>query len=102
MSEAKVNVSSFKKQTDEMNDVFALKNRNYGGSFEISLDKYGIIAALTRISDKFNRLETLILKNENGTSDESIVDTLIDMANYNIMTAVYIKNGGNDDVGNET
>lgn len=97
MSETKVNVASFKKQTDEMNDVFALKNRNYGNSFEISLDKYGIIAALTRLSDKFNRLETLILKGENGTNDESIADTLIDLANYSVMTAVYLKNGGADD-----
>ncbi|MBR6606114.1 MAG: DUF1599 domain-containing protein [Prevotella sp.] len=91
MSKAKVNVSSFKKQTDEMNDVFAIKNRNYGNSFEISLDKYGIIAALTRLSDKFNRLETLILKGENGTNDESVADTLIDLASYSIMTAVYLK-----------
>ena len=97
MSEAKVNASSFKKQTDEMNDTFILKNRNYGNSFEISLNKYGIIAALTRLSDKFNRLETLILKGENGTSDESIADTLIDLANYSVMTAVYLKSGGAND-----
>lgn len=97
MSEAKVNVTSFRKQTDEMNDVFAVKNKNYGNSFEISLDKYGIIAALTRLSDKFNRLETLILKGENGTNDESVADTLIDLANYSVMTAVYLKNGGADD-----
>ena len=68
------------------------KNKNYGNSVEISLDKYGIIAALTRISDKFNRAETLILNNKNGTQDESLIDTLIDMANYCVMTAVYIKN----------
>ena len=94
MKDAKVNVTDFKKQLDEMNEVFVIKNKNYGNSFEISLDKYGIIAALTRISDKFNRLETLILNNESGTSDESIADTLIDMANYSVMTAVYLKNGG--------
>ena len=101
MSKAKVNVSSFKKQTDKMNDVFAIKNRNYGNSFEISLDKYGIIAALTRLSDKFNRLETLILKGENGTNDESVADTLIDLANYSIMTAVYLKGNVEGD-DNET
>ena len=98
MSEMKVNVASFREQTDKMNEVFAIKNKNYGNSFEISLDKYGIIAALTRLSDKFNRLETLILNRENGTADESIADTLIDMANYSVMTAVYLKNGGADNV----
>lgn len=96
MNRAKVNVSSFNKQLNEMSDVFAVKNKNYGNSFEISLDKYGIIAALTRLSDKFNRLETLILKGETGTADESVADTLIDLANYSVMTAVYLKNGGAD------
>lgn len=101
MSKLKVNTTTFKKQLDEMFDVFAVKNKNYGGSFETSLDKYGIIAALTRLSDKFNRLETLILNNDKGTSDESVIDTLIDMANYSVMTAVYLKNGGVEN-GNET
>ena len=53
-----------------------------------------MIAALTRISDKFNRIETLILNDDKGTDDETVIDTLIDMANYCVMTAVYMKNIG--------
>lgn len=72
-------------------ETFKIKNKMYGNSFEQSLDKYGLIAGLTRISDKFNRLENLILKKSNGTSDERLSDTLIDLANYCNMLAIYIK-----------
>ena len=89
-----INEENVRKMLTIMGNTFALKNKNYGSSVEISLNKYGLIAALTRISDKFNRAETLILNNNAGTDDESLVDTLIDMANYCMMTAVYIKNGG--------
>ena len=72
-------------------ETFKIKNKLYGNSFEQSLDKYGLIAGLTRISDKFNRLENLILTNSQGTPDERLADTLIDMANYCNMLAIYTK-----------
>lgn len=88
----KVNEKDIRAALTKMGDVFAVKNAKYGNSFEISVDKYGMIAALTRISDKFNRIENLILTNDEGTDDETVADTLIDMANYCVMTAVYMKN----------
>lgn len=91
---SKVNERDVRDTLARMAGVFAIKNKKYGNSFEVSLNKYGMIAALTRISDKFNRAENLILNNDAGTADESLTDTLIDMANYCVMTAVYIKNGG--------
>lgn len=94
MNKAKVNDAGVRQVLVDMHKTFGAKNEKYGGSFEISLDKYGMIAALTRISDKFNRVENLILNNDAGTADESLIDTLLDMANYCVMTAVYIKNGG--------
>lgn len=90
----KVNERDVREVLQKMGDIFAIKNKKYGNSFEVSVDKYGMIAALTRISDKFNRIENLILTGDNGTDDEAITDTLIDMANYCVMTAVYIKNVG--------
>ena len=72
-----------------LNNTYALKNQKYGDSFWESISKYGLIAALTRISDKFNRLEQLIINKEDGSdTDESLKDTLLDMANYCIMTAM--------------
>ena len=94
----KVNEKDICKALNEMHETFVVKNKKYGNSFEISLDKYGIIAALTRISDKFNRIENLILSNDIGTADETVTDTLLDMANYCVMTAIYMKNKGVKDV----
>ena len=94
----KVNEHDVRELLQKMGDIFAIKNEKYGNSFEVSVDKYGMIAALTRISDKLNRIENLILTGDNGTDDEAITDTLIDMANYCVMTAVYMKNvGGKSD-----
>lgn len=97
----KVNERDVRDILQKMGDTFAVKNVKYGSSFEISVDKYGMIAALTRISDKFNRIENLILTNDKGTDDESVMDTLIDMANYCVMTAVYVKNAGTKSKGEE-
>lgn len=73
---------------DELHAIYVEKNQKYGDSFGISVKKYGMISALTRISDKFNRLESLILNNDEGTNDESLEDTLLDLANYCIMTVM--------------
>lgn len=71
-----------------LNTLYLIKNQKYGDSFGLSVRKYGPIAALTRLSDKWNRIENLMLHNDNGTADESLRDTLIDMANYCLMTII--------------
>ena len=76
-------------------DTYRRKNADYGDSFGISVRKYGIIAALTRMSDKWNRLENLILNMDKNSvpnvSDESVLDTLLDMATYALMTYMEIE-----------
>lgn len=77
------------------NDLHALyiqKNRAYGDSFGETYKKLGIISAVTRISDKYNRLVNLATHRDINSGDESIRDTLIDLANYAIMTAMEIDN----------
>ena len=54
----------------------------------IAGEKYGMMAGLTRLSDEWQRFEALILTKDPGTPDESIRDTLLDMANYCIMTVM--------------
>lgn len=90
-NETKINATAFSKNIQKMLKTFVIKNTNYGNSFESSLEKYGLIAGLTRLSDKFNRLETIILTKQNGTSDETLADTLIDLANYAIMLKMYVE-----------
>lgn len=78
----------YKNLLKNMYTTYESKNSDYGDSFGKSVEKYGLISALTRISDKFNRLENLILTKENKVGDETLLDTLLDMANYCIMTAI--------------
>ena len=39
-----------------MTDLYARKNRDYGNSFDKSMDKFGLVVAAIRIGDKVNRL----------------------------------------------
>lgn len=83
---------------EEMYKTYIKKNHDYGNSFEQSLDKFGLIASVVRLSDKINRLETLV-KKDALVKDESIKDTLLDAANYAIMTVMWLNNQkGNDKV----
>lgn len=78
----------------ELTDTYRKKNADYGNSFSRAVEKYGLVSALTRISDKFNRLESLILHKEQEVKDESVQDTLLDLANYCIMTVMEIRKNG--------
>lgn len=73
-----------------LNQLYDSKGSDYGDSFGETYHKLGIISALTRISDKYNRLISLATKpeEERRVKDESIQDTLLDMANYCIMTVI--------------
>ena len=46
------------------------------------------------MSDKWNRLEQMILNGDNGTEDETLEDTLIDLSNYCLMTVLELKERG--------
>lgn len=87
-------VYRIRQLAEKLAETYARKNADYGDSFGISVHKYGIIAALTRMSDKWNRLENLILNmdKERHVSDESVLDTLLDMATYALMTYMEIEN----------
>ena len=45
-------------------------------------------SARIRLGDKFSRFKTLSRSGEQKVNDESIRDTLIDLANYAIMTVL--------------
>ena len=83
-------VQMHKELCEKLNNIYAEKNHDYGNSFGETFDKLGIISAVTRISDKYNRLVSLCMKSEEErkVKDESITDTLLDMANYCIMTVI--------------
>mgnify|MGYP004531100551 FL=1 len=72
----------------KLNQVYKAKNHDYGDSFGDTYKKLGIISAVTRLSDKMNRLMSLAVAHDTQVKDEKIEDTLLDMANYAIMTLI--------------
>ena len=74
----------------ELNNIYEKKNADYGNSFENSLDKHGLIAGIVRMDDKMSRLISLNSKNERQVMDESMRDTLMDLANYAIMSVMWL------------
>lgn len=74
-----------KKILNEIHDTYKRKNADYGNSFGEQFIEYGLLSAVIRLDDKMRRLKQL-LKNEAQVKDESIRDTLLDLANYAIMT----------------
>jgi hypothetical protein len=75
-----------------LHETYKSKNAAYGDSFGKSFDEWGIPAAAIRITDKFNRFVNLAKHPEIDEGDEKITDTLIDMANYCIMTVLELEN----------
>ena len=86
------NVEHFKKIALELCNLYEAKDKCYNNSFGDTYKKLGIISAVTRISDKFNRLCNLATNPDIDNLGESLEDTLRDMASYCIMTVMELEN----------
>jgi len=75
---------------EELNEIYKAKNADYGDSFGESVKEWGLIAAVVRMDDKMRRLKQLI--KQPAKVNESIRDTLLDLANYGIMTIMEVDN----------
>ena len=89
-------VKRFREITENMADLYERKNKDYGDSFSNSLDEFGVIAGVVRLSDKMNRIKALTKNDEQLVLDESIKDTLQDLANYSIMTLMWLEGRENE------
>ena len=71
---------------NEMVSTHERKNSDYGDAAYKGYKKYGDYYFLVQLSNKLSRLESLTINNtRQQVLDESIDDTLMDMANYAIM-----------------
>lgn len=77
----------------KIHETYVAKNADYGDAFGVSLDKRGLIAAIVRMEDKIGRLDSLKDKGPKVV-DESLMDTALDLANYAIMTAMWLEKQG--------
>nr|DAS69390.1 MAG TPA: Nucleotide modification associated domain 1 [Caudoviricetes sp.] len=76
---------NFREITDYMYQIYEKKNADYGDSFSKTFDEFGLTASAIRINDKTERFKKLIKQNAQ-VQDESIKDTLLDLANYAVLT----------------
>lgn len=72
----------------ELHKLHVEKDTRYRGSFHKTYKKYGLTATAIRLSDKFERMEMLMENPDMATVEESLEDTIMDFANYAIMTLV--------------
>lgn len=78
--------------SQEQLDTYRQKNADYGNAFEKSMDEDGILVAKIRIGDKIRRIQSLIHKGGEGqVKDERLEDTYLDLANYCVMTILWIR-----------
>lgn len=82
--------SQFKDYTDKLAETLSAKNKDYGNSFDKTLDKYGLIALAIRLDDKLSRLTSLTKGETQHVKDESLKDTLQDIAGYAILGVRYL------------
>ncbi len=84
-----LDILKYKTIQEELLDLYCKKNADYGDSFYETYSKFGLITICIRLHDKLKRLESLSKKDEVGeVEDESVDDTLRDIANYAIMTLI--------------
>lgn len=75
---------------EHIHNTYVDKNKKYGDAFNNTIRKYGFISALTRMHDKFSRIESFIL-NGYEDSEESLIDSLLDLSNYCLMTVMELE-----------
>jgi hypothetical protein len=90
------------KMCARMVDITKRKNADYSGAGDdpfnnfrhignlVQMPNVCEIGFLTRMSDKFSRIGSFISNGQLQVKDESVTDTLLDLANYCILLAGFI------------
>lgn len=87
MSAQHSKVERHKQICESLNVLYARKNHDYGDSFHETFVEEGMAMARIRLSDKLNRFKKLSRPDTRQmVNDESVKDTLLDLANYALMT----------------
>lgn len=85
-------VRRFKELTTKMYETFKKKRNDYGPSTRDTWEKYGPISMLVRMDDKMNRFKNLAIGDTKQlVKDESVKDTLLDLANYALITILELE-----------
>lgn len=82
MANTKEKLQTLKTLHSQQQAIYAEKNEKYQDAFGKTYAEYGPTVAIIRLEDKLNRVKALVSAGLNDSNGESLVDTLIDMANY--------------------
>lgn len=94
-------LKDFEDTTKKMVEICKAKNADYSGAVEDAFANFARVETLgickteqgflTRMTDKLCRIASFTAKGELQVKDESVEDTLLDLANYAILMRLYIK-----------
>lgn len=84
-------LEEIQKIAQDIADLVARKNRDYGNSFDKTMDEYGMTAYFLRLEDKVSRLKSLNKSDTQLVADESIEDTLKDIIGYTLLMINYLR-----------
>lgn len=87
--------ATFESVLDEMKELHAKKDKDYGSAFHKSFEEFGVTAGVVRLNDKMERVKALVKNGKAEVKDESLLDSLKDMASYAVMLYVELKNKEN-------
>ena len=83
-------LNEYQQIINKLYKIYVDKNHDYGNSFDDTCDEFGLIAPVIRMNDKIKRCKS-VLKNNDFKVNESLEDTISDLANYCIMTLIWMK-----------
>lgn len=94
-------IAYHRQAVERMHDIMLRKNRDYTGDSQDPFANFTLVEAarvckaetgfLVRMTDKMSRIATLLDGRKAAVTDESIKDTLLDLANYSILLAGYLE-----------
>ena len=85
-------IELFESITTKMVETFKKKRHDYGQTSTETVKKYGMVAMLIRMYDKLGRLDNLLVqKLQRKVADEKAEDTLLDLANYAIISLIELE-----------
>ena len=97
----------------KMNEICKAKNQDYSGGGDHSafnnfmiVELKGVCSTeagfLVRMEDKMMRINNIIKSGKTAVKDESVKDTLMDLANYSILMMGYLESKKRAEKENET
>ena len=90
-------LEDFKAVTNEMLELTTIKNHDYGGHTDpfANFREFGQFGILVRLSDKWKRIKTALWeKREFAVVEETVEDTIKDLAVYAIILLIWRRRKG--------